>query len=77
LSKIFYGEEGCDLHGLWLVILESAKNRVLVVDTPGQQVLPCVRYGMALSHLVLRSKLNALLYVCRDQFLHIERQIVK
>jgi hypothetical protein len=30
-----------------------------------------------LSHLVLRSKLNAVLYVCQDQFSHIKRQIVK
>jgi hypothetical protein len=26
-------------------MLESAKARVLGVDTPGQQLLPCVRYG--------------------------------
>jgi hypothetical protein len=26
-------------------MLESAKNRVIGVDTPGQQVLPRVRYG--------------------------------
>jgi hypothetical protein len=32
---------------LWLVMLESAKDRVLGVDTPGQQVLPRVQYGMA------------------------------
>jgi hypothetical protein len=29
----------------WYVILESAKDRVIGVDTPRQQVLPCVRYG--------------------------------
>jgi hypothetical protein len=28
-------------------MLESAKDRVLGVDTPGQQVLLRVRYGMA------------------------------
>jgi hypothetical protein len=28
-------------------MLESAKDRVIGVDTPGQQVLPRVRYGMA------------------------------
>jgi hypothetical protein len=28
-------------------MLESAKDRVIRVDTPGQQVPPCVRYGMA------------------------------
>jgi hypothetical protein len=31
---------------LWLVLLESTKDRVLGVDTPGQQVLPHVQYGM-------------------------------
>jgi hypothetical protein len=28
------------------VILKSAKDRVIGVDTPGQQVPPHVRYGM-------------------------------
>jgi hypothetical protein len=28
-------------------MLESAKDRVIRVDNPGQQVPPCVRYGMA------------------------------
>jgi hypothetical protein len=32
---------------MWIVVLESAKDRVLRVDTPGQQVLPHVRYGIA------------------------------
>jgi hypothetical protein len=31
---------------LWLVMLESAKDRILGVDTPGQHVPPRVRYGM-------------------------------
>jgi hypothetical protein len=31
---------------MWFVMLESAKDRVIGVDTPGQQVLPRVRYGM-------------------------------
>jgi hypothetical protein len=31
---------------LWFVMLESAKNRVIGVDTPGQQVLLRVRYKM-------------------------------
>jgi hypothetical protein len=30
---------------LWFVMLESAKDRVIRVDTPGQQVPPCVQYG--------------------------------
>jgi hypothetical protein len=29
---------------LWIVILKSTKERVLGVDTPGQQVSPRVRY---------------------------------
>jgi hypothetical protein len=32
LSKEWYGGEGCDLHGLCLVLLESAKARFLGVD---------------------------------------------
>jgi hypothetical protein len=32
---------------LWLVMLESAKDRVIGVDTSGQQVPPRVRYGTA------------------------------
>jgi hypothetical protein len=30
---------------MWFVVLESAKDRVIGVDTPGQQVPPRVRYG--------------------------------
>jgi hypothetical protein len=32
---------------MWFVMLESAKDRVLGVDTLGQQVPPRVRYGTA------------------------------
>jgi hypothetical protein len=32
---------------IWFVTLESAKDRVIGVDTPGQQVPPHVRYGTA------------------------------
>jgi hypothetical protein len=32
---------------MWFVMLESPKDRVIGVDTPGQQVPPRVRYGMA------------------------------
>jgi hypothetical protein len=39
--------ERCDLHGLWLVMLKFAKDQVIGVDTPGQQVPPRVRYGTA------------------------------
>jgi hypothetical protein len=30
---------------MWIVVLKSAKDKVLGVDTPGQQVSPRVRYG--------------------------------
>jgi hypothetical protein len=32
---------------MWLVMLESAKDRVKGVATPGQQMPPHVRYGTA------------------------------
>jgi hypothetical protein len=32
---------------MWPVMLKSAKDRILGVDTPGQQVPPCVWYEMA------------------------------
>jgi hypothetical protein len=31
---------------MWLVMLESAMDRILGVDTPGQHVPPRVWYGM-------------------------------
>jgi hypothetical protein len=31
---------------MWFVMLKSAKDRVIFVDTPGQQLPPRVRYGM-------------------------------
>jgi hypothetical protein len=31
---------------IWFVMLESAKDRVIGVNTPGQQVPPRVGYGM-------------------------------
>jgi hypothetical protein len=30
---------------MWFVMLESAKDRVIGADTPGQHVPPCVWYG--------------------------------
>jgi hypothetical protein len=45
LSKVWNGGDRCDLHSLRLVMLESAKDRVLGVDTPRQQVSSCVQYG--------------------------------
>jgi hypothetical protein len=32
---------------MWFVMLESSKDRLIGVDTLGQQVPPRVRYGMA------------------------------
>jgi hypothetical protein len=32
---------------MWLVMLKSAKDRILGVDPLEQQVMPCVRYGTA------------------------------
>jgi hypothetical protein len=32
---------------MWLVMLKSAKDRIIGVDTPGQQVPRRVRYGTA------------------------------
>jgi hypothetical protein len=32
---------------MWIVMLESAKDRILGVDTLGQHVPPRVQYGMA------------------------------
>jgi hypothetical protein len=57
---VWNGGESCDLHGLWLVMLESAKDRVIGVDTPGQQVLPRVRYGMA--RLIIRDTVGSVPY---------------
>jgi hypothetical protein len=31
---------------MWFVMLEFAKDRVIGVDTPEQQVPPCVQYEM-------------------------------
>jgi hypothetical protein len=31
---------------MWFIMLESAKDRVIGVDTPGQHVPPRVRYRM-------------------------------
>jgi hypothetical protein len=32
---------------MWIVMLKSAKDQILGVDTPGQHVPPRVRYGTA------------------------------
>jgi hypothetical protein len=32
---------------MWIVMLESTKDRIMGVDTPGQPVSPRVQYGTA------------------------------
>jgi hypothetical protein len=46
---------------MWLVMLESAKDRVLGVDTPGQQVPLRARYGMAC--LLIRDAMGSAPYL--------------
>jgi hypothetical protein len=64
LSKDWNGREGCELHGSWLVMLESAKDRVLVVDTLGQQVSSHVRYEMTC--LLIRDAMGSV--PCSDEW---------
>jgi hypothetical protein len=45
LSQVWNGWEGCDLHHLWLVLLELANDWFLGVDPPEQHVSPRVQYG--------------------------------
>jgi hypothetical protein len=47
LSKVEMVETVGFRQVMWLVMLESTKDRILGVDTPGQHVSPRVRYGMA------------------------------
>jgi hypothetical protein len=49
---------------MWFVMLESAKDRVIGVDTPGQQVLPRVQYGTAC--LLIRDAVGSV--PCSDEF---------
>jgi hypothetical protein len=49
---------------MWFVMLESAKDRVIGVDTPGQQVSPHVRYGMAC--LLIRDAVGSV--SCSDEW---------
>jgi hypothetical protein len=49
---------------MWFVMLESAKYRVIGVDTPEQQVPPCVRYGMGC--LVIRDVVESV--SCSDEW---------
>jgi hypothetical protein len=45
---------------MWLVMLKSAKDRILGVDTPGQHVSPCVRYET--TYLLIRNVVGSVPY---------------
>jgi hypothetical protein len=49
---------------MWFVMLESTKDLVIGVDTPGQQLPPCVRYGMAC--LLIRDDVGSV--PCSDEW---------
>jgi hypothetical protein len=49
---------------MWLVMLESAKDRVIGVDSPGQQVPPRVWYGIAF--LLIRDDVGSV--PCLDEW---------
>jgi hypothetical protein len=49
---------------MWFVMLESTKDRVIGVDTPGQQVPPRVRYEMTC--LVIRDAVGSV--PCSDEW---------
>jgi hypothetical protein len=46
--------------GMWFVMLESAKDQILGVDTPGQHVPPHVQYGMTC--LLIRDVVRSVSY---------------
>jgi hypothetical protein len=49
---------------MWFVMLESAKDRVIGVDTPTQQVPPRVRYGT--TYLLIRDDVGSV--PCSDEW---------
>jgi hypothetical protein len=49
---------------MWFVMLESAKDQVIGIDTLGQQVPPHVRYGMAC--LLIRDAVGSV--PCSDEW---------
>jgi hypothetical protein len=49
---------------MWFVMLESAKDQVIGVDTPGQQVPPRVWYGMTC--LLIRDAVRSV--PCSDEW---------
>jgi hypothetical protein len=50
-------------HMMWYVMHEYAKDRVIGVDTPGQQVSPRVRYGTTC--LIIRDAVGSV--PCSDE----------
>jgi hypothetical protein len=66
LSNVWNSGEGCDLHSLWLVMLESGKDQVLGVDTPVQQVPPRIRYGT--DYLLIRDAMGSVSYLDEWEF---------
>ena len=51
-------------HVMWFIMLKSTKDRVIGVDTPGQQVPPHVRYGTAC--LLIRDAVGSV--PCSDEW---------
>jgi hypothetical protein len=49
---------------IWFVMLKSTKDRVIGVDTPGQQVPPRVRYGT--TYLLIRDTMGSV--SCSDEW---------
>jgi hypothetical protein len=49
---------------MWFVMLESTKDRVIGVNTLGQQVSPCVRYGTC--YLLIRDVVGCV--SCSDEW---------
>jgi hypothetical protein len=49
---------------MWFVMLKFAKDRVIGVDSLGQQVPPCVRYGMTC--LLIRDAVGSV--PCSDEW---------
>jgi hypothetical protein len=60
LSKVGIVEKVGFRQVMRLVMLESAEDRILGVDTPGQHVPPCVRYGMTC--LLIRNTIGCVSY---------------
>jgi hypothetical protein len=45
---------------MWFIMLESVKDRILGVDTPGQHVSPRIRYGT--TYLLIRYAIGYVSY---------------